>query len=144
MNAMRNIIFYTIATFLFLGSIGFNVFKHICPEDGIIVSYVIPQSDEHCSDEEIDACDTQLTCCNESSEKEKDCCSNEFDFFQLKLDYLNHFDSFIFLGVQSISFNGFTLNNTAIITEKVVVSNYPNPPPLSGKEILIEKQVFII
>ena len=122
-----------------MGNIGVNVFKHICKEDGVLVSYFVNASDSHCEDH-----DKDLPPCCEKEKKDKDCCNDEVEYFKIKLDFSNSNDDYT--GVNSIDSPAlsqiFDVEFTTL--EEYYSSRYVNPPPISGREILLNKQVWII
>ncbi len=117
-----------------------GVFTHFCEEDGIEQSFIIPQK-HHCEEEK----ETLPACCqHEEKTIESDCCSDQVDFYQVD------FESFEVLSTQvfaPISSNNSFLNIyvTPVQYVELQVSNYANPPPeRSGRQILIQNQVFRI
>lgn len=91
MFRIKQLIIIFLATFILGGSVGINVFKHICSKDGVSVRYLF-NTNSHCEEEELMACHAESSnlpsCCQPEKKKEKDdCCSDEIDHFQLKIDY---------------------------------------------------------
>jgi hypothetical protein len=118
--------------------VGVNVFKHVCEEDGVTVSYFFKSGEEHCTDD----IDTPPTCCKKD-DKKNDCCEDQVEYIKLKLDYYN-VESETAQQLQFAIFgsDGIDVSKTPRIGHKI--SNYMHPPPLSGREILIFKQVLVI
>jgi len=135
---LKSIVLVLALLLLLVGNVGVNVFKHICEEDGVTVSYFFKSSEEHCQ-EHIE----ELAACCKKEEKKKDCCDDEVEFFKIKLDYYNAESKtaqqlqFAILGQHRIGYS-----EAPRIDHKV--SNYVYPPPLSGREILIFKQVLVV
>ena len=128
------IVLFSIAI-LFIGNIGVNVFKHICEEDGVTISYFM-ESDHGCHDEH----ESEEACCSE--QVADNCCDVVVEHYQIKLDYVDQLHDFSYqLDFEEIS----TADLFSFYTEKeAIISNYPQPPPLKGKDILIRNQTFII
>jgi hypothetical protein len=123
--------------FVFFGTIGVDVFSHICNEDGVEVSYFVASVDDCDDHHELE----KKSCCDE--EPEDDCCTTEQDHLQLKLDY---FHAFHISPVVVPSSDWFGLNFIEIdlptVRNELVRQNLP--PPDSGREILIRKQYWLI
>lgn len=133
----------SLAIFTFVGSVGVGVFTHFCHDDGIEQSFVIPQAngceDQH---EEIETCCAQETEVVETAES--DCCSDEIDFFQVEFDQYENSDEFNFTPVEFVEVQPFTFT-VEIASSQIAFPNYANPPPIkTGRQILIEHQVFRI
>lgn len=93
------------------------------------------EAEHHCKEV------VQKSCC--SGHDEKDCCDDEVQRVQIQPDYFNDFFAPEFVLVSHI--------NTVVpviaevcFSEEISVSNYPQPPPLTGRQILTNKQVWII
>lgn len=71
---------------LFVGSIGLDVFKHICQDDGVSVAYIFNTID-HCDDHHIEV----PPCCEK--EDNDDCCDDEVEYIQMKLDFFQDQES---------------------------------------------------
>ena len=144
MKQLKAIIILTGLLILLIGNIGVNVFQHICKEDGVLTSYFIKSDDHHCLDEEkIES--HEMECCSKNEKQTKsDCCNDDIQYFKIKLDFFD--DPSIHIPVTSVislpSNFSFEFNETQT---EYYTNNFINPPPkLSGKEILILHQVFII
>ena len=111
---------------IFAGSVGFDVFKHICSKDGITISLFTEDTD-HCAEEkqEFPSC-----CKKEQPEKEKGCCSDEEQIVQLKFQYFQKAKNWT--PVQIASFipcnNNFALVETEL-EETLTFDNWSPPPP---------------
>lgn len=134
---------------VFSTTVGLNVFAHFCKKDGTSISYVIP-IEHDCQKEAIEnSCchkDIVPTCCsNEESQIKEDCCSDQVKFFQLTSDL--KLDKF--KGLPSISFALFSIQDFFIkendaFLRSLTIYSFENPPPKSGRDILISHQVFRI
>ena len=142
---MKHTVSLLLLVLLFVGNVGVNIFTHTCQEDGVIVSYVFNEGEEHCGDKHALTQNLPVCCHPEESSNEDDngCCSDEVEYIKLKVD----------LDQQNI--NEFSFPTVAIVTSPVSVehplgiydyytANYVNPPPPDSREILLEKQVWII
>lgn len=96
---------------------------------------VFVEPDHHCKEET-----NAHACC--SAQDKDDCCDDEVSHFQIKLDYFNKFQEFQFIS-QEMSFEPVWIT-AEIVVENTTVQQYPQPPPLSGRDILVLKQVFVI
>lgn len=140
MKRIAQILSLTLAMFTFAGSVGVGVFTHFCHDDGVEQSFIIPQASA-CEDkhEEIETC-----CAHEAEALESDCCSDEINFFQVDFDQYESSEAFSFIPVEFIEVQPFVLK-MEIASSEVDFSNYANPPPIrTGRQILIEHQVFRI
>jgi hypothetical protein len=134
------IVSLTLAIFTFAGSVGVGIFTHFCEKDGIEQSFIIPQK-HHCEEEKeaIPAC-----CQHEEKSLENDCCSDQMDFFQVDFESFQTFSELIFAPIATFNSNTF-IYLAPVQVEEILVSNYANPPPQrTGKQILIQNQVFRI
>lgn len=135
---MKSIVLLLALFLLFAGNVGVNVFKHICEEDGVTVSYFFKPGDEHCQDH-LD----ELPICCKKEEKKKDCCDDEVEYFKINLDYYNAQSK----TAQHLAFVYSTQNYSVGSNLPEInynISNYVHPPPLSGRAKLIFKQVLVI
>lgn len=143
MKYLQSTIFLILIAFLFIGnSIGVDVFKHKCNEEGTLsVAYVVNNID-HCEDESINIPE----CCKDSKQKEEsDCCDDETVHYSLDLDFSQDAPSFYYshLNAKFLCSNIHPLFRRDDKIE-IGILNYPNPPPLKGLDILILHQVFVI
>jgi hypothetical protein len=87
-NGWKRILILWVTLMLFLGSVGINVFRHTCEEDGTFTSYFVPWND-HCSEKKKE---TLPPCCQKNIDKCKgdlkvdnqDCCSDEYSYLQFQ------------------------------------------------------------
>ena len=136
MQLLKSIIFLCATTLLFVGNVGLDVFKHICEEDGVSVSYVI-NTITHCEevDEEIPEC------CQE--EHEDDCCDDEVAYYQVKLDFFEQpqLPTFSIVNWAPFTFNEIQLS--ARISESRYFTNC-DPPPKELSRRLSIIQAYLI
>lgn len=122
---------------LFVGSVGVSVFKHICEEEGMMLSYMVDQSDEHCSDEEV-------SCCSEEQEEEEnDCCRDEFEFHSIKLDFHHSLDISIPIGSVALA-SPFFVYELPVMGAPISAVAYCNPPPPDVRKRLTLLDTWII
>jgi hypothetical protein len=143
---VKYIHFLTLIVF-FSTTIGVNVYAHFCKKDGNTISYFIPNN-HGCENEEekIASCCTEKlkNNCSSTSESlsEEKCCFEKSWTVKLSTDYEveNQIKSPI----------SFALNLTCetIIVSELSINplfhSFCDPPPKSGKEILILHQIFRI
>jgi hypothetical protein len=125
---------------LFIGNVGINVFKHVCLEDGVSVSYFV-QNEHDCDShaQKVDAC------CHTLTEKKKDCCTDSIEYVNVELDFFESEDELHF---------GFIPENptklalfeqvTLGFNQRCFTRLYDDPPPYSSKYLRIRHQLFII
>ena len=135
MKLIKAIVVVVSIGILFFGNIGINVFKHICQKEGVTISYFV-ESDHHCKTEQ----KVEKSCCAEKISE--NCCDDIVEFYQLKLDYVDQLldVSFDFFHVEQTLCSNYSVS----FGDEIVYSNYAQPPPLSGRNILIKNQTFII
>ena len=139
MQIVRSYILLTIIPLLFLGNVGFDVFKHTCKEDGVTTAYVINTID-HCEEhlEELPPC------CQEKHKKD-DCCDDEISFFQIKLDYFQKVLDHKFIPVQDLEPAVFAYvvpeYNDKLHDHLRIISD-PSPPDNNRRQAIL--QVFTI
>ena len=143
---LRSTLLIMLIAFTFLGNVGLRVFTHSCEEDGTFRSYFL-ELQNHCEEkseellppccrkEKGNACEVKL---------EDDCCSDQIDVYKIKLDFFSH-----------CSVSAPDLAFTEIVGDKWFQPEFTStnckpvhnthPPPIrSGREILIQYQVFRI
>lgn len=139
---------YFFVVLIFLGSIGVNVFEHFCHQDGTSVSFFVPH--EHVCEPIVQE---EPSCCHEAPEQvqahcaqefDSNCCSEAVSFYKISSDF----------GLQKIAKQGVVIASLLPVMEffhsaKQLAASYhcppiQDPPPISGKQILIEHQVFRI
>ncbi len=141
MNVIRNIFFLAFTLFTFVGSIGVGVYSHFCSKDGLEQSYFVRQA-HHCDEEEV----VVPSCCKHDSKEElkSDCCSDQVQIVQINLDYFQQISTFIFTPF-IVPSTVYEVLEGYKIAEVVDKCNLANPPPkLSGRDIIIQNQVFLI
>ncbi len=141
MNFIRHTFIIALTFFVFVGSVGVGIYSHFCSKDGVEQSYFI-QQDHHCEKQEIQ----KPSCCQhkEITTAERDCCSDEMQFMKIDLDYFQQVTNFAFVAfaIPSPVYNCISFKP---LTAKITKALFANPPPiLSGKDIIIHHQVFLI
>lgn len=145
---MKSIAALTAVLFLFLGSVGVSVFSHICEEDGVNVSYFVPDEEvcgghsheEHTSAQE--ACPIEDNCCCDEEES-SGCCSTSTELVKVDLDYFhNSLNKAIFIPTESIAL--IWKVEEIIVLPNVFCASGSDPPPKLGKELLIANQQWLI
>lgn len=150
MRIVQTLVGIFLIAFIFIGNAGLRVFKHSCEEDGTFTSYILP-SEEHCQEKDIEELPTccqkevaEVTCCTPENE-EDDCCSDEVAIYTVDFDFFQDSDleiPCIILGEANDIF--VFLENRVHITTSSSYCLRPHPDPQSGREILIQHQVFRI
>lgn len=137
---MTHILSFALAIFTFAGSVGVGVFTHFCHNDGIEQSFIIPKASA-CEEEH----EVIETCCAHDAEvAQSDCCSDQVDFFQVDFENFESSQLFSFVPEKHLDIHAFDFD-FAVASTEVSPKNYANPPPIrSGREILIQNQVFRI
>lgn len=125
------------AALIFTGSIGFEVFKHICSEDGMSLSLFVESEDAHCG--------AELDSCCAEQEKDDDCCTDEQQIVQLKFDFFQKALQFAY-GLTLHDFDSVRphFEESFIHREKVLLANWNPPPPLLQSQRLAFIQVYRI
>lgn len=117
-----------------------NIFKHVCLEDGISVSYFV-QNEHECKMHD----EVQHACCHKPVEKDNDCCTDIIEYFQVDLDYYESIDVLNFDFIPAIPNSIFNFERILIESESAKIAHlYDDPPPHSPKVLRIQQQVFII
>ena len=127
---------------------GIRVFTHSCEEDGIFRSYFIPLQD-HCEEQ---AEEVLPSCCQKSIQKaclipemEKDCCTDEVTVFKINLEYYSDCSIAIPAFLIPKGIEKFETKIEINTEQHRDVTSFTDPPPKpSGKDILIQYQVFQI
>jgi len=140
-NFIRHTLFILLTMFIFVGSVGVGIYSHFCTKDGIEHSYFIRQA-HHCEKEEV----KKSSCCQHETKTtlERDCCSDKIQFMQIDLDYFQQISALVFIPFITPS-PVYSTFKKALVSKRISNANFANPPPkLSGKEIIIQYQVFLI
>lgn len=143
MKVARSAILLSLLTVFLLGNIGINVFKHICQEDGVSISYILDRGEEHCGNHHEH---TELPpCCQAGDQEEKeDCCDDEVYYLKLQVDANQHAAFHFQMQATVVELPGIVSAEFIPSTDKRISARLEDPPPISGKEILIRKQVWNI
>jgi hypothetical protein len=137
----KSVILICISVLLLIGNIGIPIYTHACKEDGVFRTIFFES--KHCEEKQ-----SQLpSCCQKEKSKKDDCCHNETKIIKLKADYSTAFSK-IKVETNEIAFaqNNFTFifSSTLFQNETKKYSGIDPPPRLSGRQILIQNQVFRI
>lgn len=143
MNWLKSTVLLISAVFLFLGTIGVDVFSHICDENGMAVSYFVEDESvckSHKHDQHQDA--HQNSCCGEK-EEDRSCCETTVTHVQVKLDFAN---KIIVKPVIIPEIPVITIweMEESVTEEFIHLSSGNDPPPLLTKERLVRIQTWLI
>ena len=136
------------AAFTFLGSVGFPVYTHICKEDGAFRSY-FTKSTLHCSmDKEVSLppCCAKKWAAYKGEKVKSNCCVEQTNLFKVRFDFKNDLDLSFDIICDDVSSNLLSKIKSFVASEEYQSAFLYRPPPLhySGRELLIEHQVFRI
>jgi hypothetical protein len=149
MKLLKNSLIFCLIIVSFIGTIGVSVFQHSCNEDGVFTAYFI-NTNTHCKVTE--TVEELPTCCQKEQKKafsskqaiKDDCCNDEVSYFKVSLDYYSTFNLKITAKntLSLLSIPEFKRANSISTIQTSL--HYEDPPPLlkSGREILLNKQVF--
>lgn len=151
MLRIKQLIILLLTAFILGGSVGVNVFKHICSKDGVSVTYLF-NTNSHCEEEEQLACHAEASevpaCCQPEKKKEKDdCCSDEVNHYQLKIDYApqeNDVQQAFFIDIDLPPFIEGSSERTAPICLQNSNIQCADPPPLEASRYRSILQVYTI
>lgn len=148
MSKLHKIVIYVFALVIFTGTIGINKFVHFCLVDGVDYSYVIPQ--EHvCKPVEIEksCCHSETTDADDHHDETADdhCCKEDVRSFKIASDFIQKtpspLDWTLIAPTTAAFFWSYTIPTKS---NKPLFGFISRPPPKSGREILIDHQVFRI
>lgn len=130
---------------LFVGNVGVSVFKHYCDKDGLSISYVVNDTEEQCGKhDEKSCCHSDHSGHSEASFEKTSCCDIEVSYYHLSSDFTEYasvdLDQSNAVLIAENSFGFVPIDLEKVLGEK----NYSNPPPLSGREVLLNKQSWLI
>ena len=144
MNFFRQILILFFATVIFTGTVGVNVFAHYCKIDGVDYSFLAP-NDDHCVNEEtLDSCCMAKVDLVESDlHMQDDCCSDEVNSFKISSEIFQkeYNENQI---VISSHFSPMLIPVIAIQDYETDLHyfNLRQPIPKSGRDLLIQNQIF--
>jgi hypothetical protein len=137
---MKQLLLIPFILLLFTGSVGIDVFKHICSKEGVSVAFVFNTVD-HCEEESKDI----PSCCKDEQSKD-DCCDDEvdlilidLDFFQKQLDW-----DFSLLQMEAIISANWQPLMLPVKKESFRFSDYYPPPPKNSSTQRALLQVYTI
>jgi len=140
-NVLKHIAI-TLNLLVFLFSIsGFTIYRHECFKSGIVHVSVAEITD--CCEKKEDI--SKPKCCKKKAEhkEKKKCCSDSKFSKQLKTDYT--FSAKKSFSDQFVIIPAAYTNEIAVDHSIATVFSYTDPsPPLSGRNILVKKQSFLI
>ena len=141
MKIAQSTILLSLLSIFFLGNIGVNVFKHICQEDGVSISYVVDRGEEQCGNHHEQP--ELPPCCQKNHEDDKDdCCDDEFYYYKLQVDAEQHAAFDFQLHATLVSLPEICYADCLPVSEEQFHPNFEDPPPIGGREILLRKQVW--
>ncbi len=142
-------ILYSLITLIFVGSVGVSVFAHFCSIDGTDYSYFL-KSEEKCAPKTVEL-KQESSCCHEKETdskivfKTEKCCKEEVSYYKLNTE---NYSKIIKLKEHVKYYKAFSyfseLFPTIFSKEEQIAQIESSPPTKSGKEIIIENQVFRI
>lgn len=140
---VKHLLVILFSLLLLVGNIGVHVFEHFCKKDGDSISFFV-KSDHDCHEKEVVK---KESCCKHGDEQKKDddCCTDETKVIHLDSDYSYSSDDSetTQLYIASVAWlNTFGVKKLNEKSSKGI--EIQRPPPKSGRDILILKQVFII
>lgn len=151
MRGLKSFILLLASGFLFLGSMGINVFSHVCEEDGTHVSYFF-SDDSICGGHEHDSnvqnqssCDADKACCCDEvpeGNEDKGCCSISTDVLKVDLDFCNKVYVKAFI-VDAIS-AGVVWEIAAVSLLQDGVPSLEAAPPHKVRSLLVDHQQWLI
>jgi len=145
MQFARKLMVFAFACVIFTGTVGINVFAHLCKVDGVDYSYVVPSSHQ---------CKTEVqeeSCCHSYDEENHEtaissnCCKEEVSSFKITSEYIQKaFPGWAmeFIPVQSVQC--IWIAETHPESDACVLGYDTRPPPKTGRDILVLNQVFRI
>jgi len=109
------------------------VFVCFCEKEGSVIS-LWEQKRDCCDDEKDDCC--------QGDEEDDDCCTEVEEFVKVSLDFMQDAPVYALVGIQD---DVQPIWNFIEIQEgNVTPSTISRPPPMRGRDILIQHQVFLI
>lgn len=125
---------------LFTGSVGIDVFKHICSKEGVSLAFIV-NTVEHCEEETKDS----PSCCQEEKKKD-DCCDDEVDVLQFDLDFFQKLVDLSFESVDLEQTRPYFIEFKPAIDamEELRYSSYYPPPPISSSQKRAMLQIYTI
>lgn len=137
-----------VIAFLFIGTVGVNVFEHICKKDGVSISYVLNSGEDQCGnhhDQHEEEAKKTSCCHKKESNNDKGCCSDDVEYFKLKVDTSTPNNEKFAFPIQIAKVENSALQIVEIERlEDHYTSDYVNPPPPESVRQRIKKQVWII
>ncbi len=139
MMILRSFLIGSMIALLFAGNVGVDVYKHICKEDGVEVSFLINTND-HCEENDKHQ---EEKCCHED-EKKDNCCDDEVSYFQIKLDFFESYNPYILYVDGIVPVEMAWVEPSLIINRMWYNVDYTAPPPPTNSQRQSNLQVYII
>lgn len=146
MKFFRQILILFFASVIFFGTVGVNVFVHYCKIDGVDYSFIVPK-DDHCNKEEaVESCCVIKKEVSKSEEQlNEDCCSDQVTSFKIASEiFQKELNPNQFVSVSVFK----PIIVFAVLTSSFEPDfqyfNFRQPIPKSGKDLLIQNQIFTI
>lgn len=138
MHWLKSTLVLICVSFLFVGSIGIDIFKHVCEEDGVKVSYFV-KSESNCKDHHVvshpGTCEQHL---------DDNCCTTVSEHVQIQLDFSHKLlIQPVLVPVLNVP-NVYAVFVPEIQEELIQCATGNDPPPESGRSILLKKQYWLI
>lgn len=133
---LNRLILGCLAAVVFLVTVGIPVFQHSCKETNSHDTTWFSYAESHCEDEPKSAC---------CSIDQTDCCSVNSTIIALKVDQENStFLPKLSVALDYLTLPVYTLSSEFLyaIREPIVNLTFPQPPPLSGFDLLKVIQRF--
>jgi hypothetical protein len=146
MNFFKQILILFFASVIFFGTVGVNVFAHYCKIDGVDYSFIVPK-DDHCFKEaaEESCCLSKVEISTDEEQLNENCCSDEMTSFKIASEiFQKEINAHQFIAVSA---------SVPLLVYAVVVKdfapdfdyfNFRQPIPKSGRDLLIQNQIFTI
>lgn len=134
MQFMKSIVILFSIVLLFIGVTGVDVIKHICPKDGVSVAIMF-DTIEHCDED-------AMVCCSE--DEKDDCCDDEVEVIQVKLDFNEEIPVFAFQGITAVVNPIFDFEFISVEEARVIEFTNSDPPPILMGERLARLQTYLI
>lgn len=142
MKIVKMILSILAAAFVFVGTVGVDVFSHTCKVNGTFVSIVFEPSEDHC----VESSQNLMPCCqnSQSDHLKDDCCDENVNRFQVKLDFVQEHEPFQIVAAVVPSFDLFHIDDLLLINREVRSAGFRPPPLLLGRDFQILYDTWLI
>lgn len=128
---------------LISGNVGIDVYSHFCKHDGVSVSVFVKGKHE-CDSKKHQEQKKEKTCCHVEP-KDDNCCTDEISIAHQVFDYSFQNQKVLPEVVWVTENNNLSYAQfETFVYEEPTIHQSNKPPPKSGRDIIIFKQVFII